>query len=215
MRRLLLAVLLPLLPACAASPAASPATTGPAAARALAPPAAEALRVQRIPNFAGDFRLQGMYRFGRPELGVGFRYSDGEPVRLDVYVYPVPPEVAASDDPVAAAAEVGRTELREGLDGEVRKGNLQSFELLTDSTITVSLPHGQLPGTYIFLRFISGGSTMDSHQHHFMVGDQLVKVRTSYPADAMEAATVDAFIRDFLDRLTSPAPPPRSDARVR
>ena len=214
MRRLLLAVLLTLLPGCSAGTASTASAGAPSASRALAPAPAEGLRVQRIPNFAGEFRLQGMYRFGRPELGVGFRYSDGQPVRLDVYVYPAPGEVLEADDPLAAAADVGRTELRAGLEEEVRKGNLQSFELRSDSVIAISLPQGELTGTYVSLRFTVDGAAHDSHQHHFMVGDQLVKVRTSYPAGAIEMGTVDAFLRDFLDRLTSPAPPARSTAPV-
>lgn len=215
MRRLLLAVLLLLLPACAGSRSTSPAPRASAAARMLAPAADAPLRVQRIPNVAGDFRLQGMYRFGRPELGVGFRYGDGDPVRLDVYVYPAPDEVLALDDRVAAAAEVGRTELREGLEEEVRKGNLLSFELLADSAIVISLPRGEIRGSYALLRLSPPEGGMDSHQHHFIVGEQLVKVRTSYPEGAVDRAVVDAFVEDFLGRMTSPAPPPRARAPER
>ena len=198
MYRYLFAVLLLLAPGCASSAAVSPAPVN--RTPQVAP---EDLRLNRIPARAGEYRLQGVQRIS-PELGMVLRYSTQGPVRLDVFIYPAPDSVREAADPVAAAAETGRTELRAGLELEAEKGNLTAFEVVSDSSIALRLPHAGVTGAHTTLRISHGDQTRDSFQHHFLIGDQLVKVRSTLEPGTADPATIDHFVREFLEQITTP-----------
>lgn len=185
------------------STACAPASSPPSATAPVGG-GGSAVRVERVPPQVGDFRRVDVHRFPQRELGVAYRYSDGTPVRLDVYVYPVGEQIRAAGGTPAEQARIEGRLLGEGLEAQQRQGVVRSFQILSDSAVQITAAGNLLHGSHITARVDVRGRNEESHQHVFVVGDQFVKVRTSFTPRAVPLARIEAFVRELLDSMTTP-----------
>jgi hypothetical protein len=166
-------------------------------------PAGEALAIAQIPTRIGDFRQIDVHRFDTPGAGTAYRYSDGSRLRSDVYVYPLAEAQRASAGAPLETIQGEAHSLLAAMPVQQAQGRFDSFELLADSIATVLLPGGPLTGSHIALRLRFRGMEQESHQHVFMLGDQFLKVRTTFPPNAATAAAMAGFVERLVVAVTT------------
>jgi hypothetical protein len=169
----------------------------------VAGPSAHAFAVRQIPTRVGEFRQLDVHRFPQRELGTAYRYSDDSPLRPDVYVYPLIVRDEGMNALALAQAEAAL--LPQGLEMQRARGRFSSFQIVADSVIVVSVPGGSVPGSHIAGVLFRGDTPRETHQHLFALGDQFVKVRTSYAPGEVELGRLEEFIADLLRLMLASA----------
>jgi hypothetical protein len=186
--------------------------TGLAACAANPPPGdsaggeASGPRVRQVPAQVGEFRQIDVHPFPQPGAGIGYRYSDDSPLRPDVYVYPVPPSGSDAESSLVRAQTEGRL-LLSALQVERDRGRFDSFQLLSDSVITLGVPGNSLEGSHVSVLLTRRGDEAESHQHIFVLGDQFVKIRTTFPRGSQSLSRLEDFIEALLTGMTAAQQP--------
>jgi hypothetical protein len=151
-----------------------------------------------------------VHRYPQRELGTAYRYTDGGSLRLDLFVYPLSPTARrAGDSPrlqAQAEAQLLRTNLPEGRN----RGWFTSYEIIADSMVILQLPSGTLEGSHMAIRIDSAGARSESHQHLFVVDNELAKVRTDFDEGSVPAARLESWIHDIFRQMTTPPEPSAS-----
>ena len=144
-------------------------------------------------------------RYEMASAGVSYRYGSGPPIIRDVYVYPLTPTAGAGGDDPVQQARAESDNLKAVFEIQRRERRIERFEAGADSAIAVPVAGGTVRGWHLSGRVVHRNGVDETHQHVFAVGDQLLKVRTTYTVAAPNAsADVDAFVRDLLRQMLAP-----------
>ena len=152
------------------------------------------LSLRSVPNTVGELRWQQVHRFPDPALGVVYSYGDGSSPGSDVFVYP---RDATSPVTHAELRAHGKP-LLETLQTQRSAGRFDAYELLADSIVTIDLGGAPLDGSHIVVLLTRGGEARASHQHIFVLGDEIVKVRTTFAPDEDRTKRMERFIEALL-----------------
>ena len=153
-----------------------------------------------MPARVGTLELTDTVRYPDPRLGTLYRYRDGSEIRPDVYVYPVGLG-QASPAPLNPAREEGMT-FGMLLTVQKRQGRFDDFEIIESE----ARKHGEgdeaIQGWHVHAVLDDDGTMRDSHLHVYVIGDQMLKVRTTYPQGSAEAVELEAFVSELLSLVT-------------
>lgn len=170
----------------------------PPAAGAQAP--ADSAVVLAAPPQVLTFTRGDSTVFDDPALGRAFRYgSPGE--RFDVYIYPVSMEAGADSVPAAVILARETRSFLEGLPEGIRRGWYEAFKPGFDEAHDLELDAELVPGRLASVAFRSRGQVAVSSFYVFHVRGQLVKVRSTVPADRFGESQGGAFVRKLVEEL--------------
>lgn len=149
-----------------------------------------------VPEALAGFTLEKVTDFDDPANGSAMRYRGPRGLRVDVYLYPVPPleGCAAGCDSVA---------VREEADGFVRmipllieRGYFEALRVDMDEPVRA----GDLRGRHLRLAGEQEGHPRTSEFYLLGAGDLLVKARSTYEPDLASDAAVAALVAAFAER---------------
>ena len=170
----------------------------PPLAQAQAP--AEATIVLSAPQQVLGFTLGDSTVFDDPEMGRGFRYG-GPGERFDVYIYPTSrdgaPDTRPAEEILAEQTRLFFETLPEG----IRQGWYEAFKPGSDEAHDLDLATGLVPGRMATVAFRSRGQVAVSSFYVFHVGGQLVKVRSTVPAERLGDSQGGAFVRKLVEEI--------------
>lgn len=175
-----------------------------------------------VPEALAGFSLEKVTDFDDPANGSAMRYRGPRGLRVDVYLYPVPPleGCAAGCDSVA---------VREEADGFARmipllieRGYFDALRVEVDEPVQA----GDLRGRHLRLAGEQEGEPRTSQFYLLGAGDLLVKARSTYAPDPATDAAVAELVAALAERaagvrrvepttlsLTPPAGSPASAPR--
>jgi hypothetical protein len=180
--------------ACAHTAAPEPAPSHPGGA--------EAREGIALPERVGAFSIVETQRFPEASLGTLYRYRDGTALLPDVYVYPLTRTAREGGDaPVDRARAESRLFLAT-LPINQRRGAFQRFRVIADGPIPAG-PEGGVEGWHVAAELIRPGQVRHTHQHLFAIGDELIKVRTTFGEDEGWEAALGAFLVGLLEAVSS------------
>lgn len=158
-----------------------------------------AVAISSMPSSVGTFRLGETQRFPQAELGTLYRYRNDSQLRPDVYVYPViKGEAGVGTNPAHDEALNFESVLR----AQQAQRAFDSFEIIAHRALEYDAGTAKLPGWQVVARLRRGNQAMDSHLHVYMIGDQLLKVRATFPQGSVAPADVEAFVSALLKGVT-------------
>jgi hypothetical protein len=169
-------------------------------------PSPAGLAIREAPAEVHGYPRTDFKRYEMASAGVSYRYGSGPPIIRDVYVYPLTPTAGAGGDDPVQRARSESDNLKAVFEIQRRERRVERFEVAADSAIAIPIPGGTVRGWHLSGRVVHRNGVDETHQHVFAIGDQLLKVRTTYTVNAPNAsADVDAFVRDLLRRMLGPA----------
>lgn len=171
---------------------------GPAAAGAQAP--TDTTPVLAAPSQVLAFTRGDSTVFDDPALGRAFRYG-GPEERFDVYIYPVSVEAGVDSVPAAVVLARETRSFLEGLPEGIRRGWYEAFKPGFDEPHDLELDAGLVPGRLATVAFRSRGQVAVSSFYVFHVRGQLVKVRSTVPAERFGESQGGAFVRKLVEEL--------------
>lgn len=198
MRRVaILAVSLASLGACAPRPNVG-SSTAPSA------PAARPLDVRTLgfvlPDSVRSYRLTESYPVEGYAQHRGFRYTDGSPTRVSVFVYPA--------DSAAALAEPRRVVAHEGplfsesLPIGVQRGRYDAYNIAFSHADSLEVDGRLVFGHVTAAPTKRAGRVIVEFQYLYLVGTQFVKVRASVPAEGWQNTDIPLFAQQLTAVLT-------------
>jgi hypothetical protein len=138
--------------------------------------------------------------FDDPALGRAFRYG-GPEERFDVYIYPVSVEAGADSLPAAVILARETRSFMEGLPEGIRRGWYEAFQPGFDEVHDLELETGLVPGRLATVAYRARGRVTVSSFYVFHVRGQLVKVRSTVPAERFGESQGGAFVRKLVEEL--------------
>lgn len=182
------------------------AQTGPAVqvpVAGAAPGTGVALAIADIPEELGTFRLSETHRYPDPSAGTLYRFRNNSELRPDVYVYPVaaPPGGAPLNPAREEGMNFGRV-----LTSQQRQRRFDSFEILEHGPLEHTVGSSVIPGWHSYAVLTRRGEKSDSHLHLFVIGDQMLKIRATYPQGSVQTAELDEFISALVRDITRAEP---------
>jgi|GEM_PF-6985486 len=155
-----------------------------------------------LPERVGEFTIVETSRYPDPSLGTLYRYRDGSALQPDVYVYPLTGTARGGGDaPVDRARAESRLFLAT-LPISQRRGAFQRFRVIADGPIPAG-PDGGIEGWHVAAELVEPGQVRRTHQHLFAIGDELIKVRTTFGEDEDREAALGAFLVELLKAMSS------------
>lgn len=192
MHRMLVVLALGSVIGCAAKPAAR---TGE--------PVSPGLAIERIPERAGDFERTEIRRMQVPGAGTLYRFrSPRTSLAPDVYIYPLTATARQGGETARLQAAAEAQLFKAALALQQRRGRFDNYEVHADSSITLPMQQLQIEGWHTMVHLRRGGQVLESHQHLVVLGDQIVKVRATFPRGSTVAVELEPFLRALAQELT-------------
>lgn len=153
-----------------------------------------------FPSSVGDFAESNRERYDNPAAGVRVGYVTPKGLASDAFLYPIPS--AASDSSVSGRRTAARTEAMKAGRTLAARGTYADLELAPPADLEVTGAASLLPGTYIAASMRQQGRPVLSDIYVFVVGDQFLKIRATYPGEARSSAA-RAEVRMFAASLAA------------
>lgn len=157
------------------------------------------LSITQVPQELGTFRVSETHRYPDPQAGTLYRFRNNTELRPDVYVYPVPTGRGAV--PLNPAREEGMNFGRV-LTAQQRQRSFESFEIVGQRPLEHTVRSSVIPGWHSHAVLTRRGEKRDSHMHLFVIGDRMLKVRTTFPQGSVDAAELERFISMLVADMT-------------
>jgi hypothetical protein len=151
------------------------------------------------PRRLGAFELVDTRTYPIASLGTQYRYGDSTGFQPDVYVYSG--NLAKHGTDTLGALREEAREFVETLPHGQARGYYQSYKVLADTVLNVSLPTGDRVVHRISLAVRRDGADQDSYFYVTAIGSEFVKVRVTQPRGTVPTARVDAFVQELLASL--------------
>lgn len=163
------------------------------------PDAERPLSIRQVPQELGSFRVSETHRYPDPQAGTLYRFRNNTELRPDVYVYPIPAARGAA--PLNPAREEGMNFGRV-LTSQQRQRSFESFEIVEQRALEHTVGSSVIPGWHSQAVLTRRGEKRDSHMHLFVIGDQMLKIRTTYPQGSVDTAELERFISGLIADIT-------------
>jgi hypothetical protein len=161
------------------------------------------------PAPAGDHPVPGSlqgYRFVAtqeiPERDGGgqlYRFTDGSPVLLTVFVYPVPGDVQQGDS--AQWVLIEGAKFAQVMPIQVQRGRYDAYEMAFANAEPVVSGSDTIPGFAAAAVTRSRGTVAVQLEYLYLLNGQFVKVRATLPHDQWQKAPVPTFARDLVRHM--------------
>lgn len=167
-------------------------------------PAPAAVEPGPMPRTIGEFALVDTSTFDFPNGGIMYRYRDSAGFQPDVFRYPVtsgtgPCTGACLSD--ASAHEVAT--YRHSVPEQVRRGYIDSVQLVSDEAIVPERGSWLTPGRHARFRLFRDGKQYESH-FVIVAGQELfLKVRATF----LPGSVTPEHLHKFISQLLASAPP--------
>jgi hypothetical protein len=164
-----------------------------------AAPGRDATRAIVMPLKLGDFALADTQHFSLPGAGTGYRYRSLKGLRPDVYVYPV--DLAGFSGDTAAALQSAVGDFLKALPVGRARGQFTDFEVRTNAVARRTIAGDSLLVHRVVVEKRVGSRVLDDYFHIAVVGDNYVKVRTTFDRGVATEADVERFVGQLLQSL--------------
>jgi hypothetical protein len=149
----------------------------------------------------GDFVIADTQRFSVPGAGTGYRYRGPRAVHPDVYIYTG--DVASFGTDTAAALQSPADEFLQVLSMGRTRGQFSDFEVRANAAARRDIGGVSLLVHRVVVEKRAGERTLDDYFHIALVGNNYIKVRTTFPRGAGTEADVEGFVDHLLRTLLS------------
>lgn len=157
------------------------------------------LAIADVPEQLGTFRLAETHRYPDPSAGTLYRFRNNSELRPDVYVYPI--DAPPGGGPINAAREEGMNFGRV-LTAQQRQRRIDAFTILEQGPLEHTVGSSVIPGWHTYAVLTRRGEKSDSHLYLFMIADQMLKVRATFPHGSVDDAQLDEFISALIRDIT-------------
>lgn len=163
-------------------------------------PAPAPVAVPTIPAEIGTFKLAETHTYPDPHLGTLYRFRNDTELRPDVYVYPIGrrPE---SGGPLNPAREEGMN-FGHVLTAQKNQRRIDSFEILASERREHDVGSVMISGWHVHAVLEHNDAKRDTHMYVYVVGDQMLKVRSTFGQGSVDAADLERFVADLLREAT-------------
>lgn len=152
-----------------------------------------------MPRKLGDFALVDTQHFPTPGAGTGYRYTGLKGLRPDVYVYPGHLESYGTDTAAALASAVG--DFLQALPLGRARGQYSDFKVRENAPARRDLSGTSLLVHRVLVEKRVGNRVLDDYFHIAVVGNNYIKVRTTFDRGAATEADVESFVGQLLETL--------------
>ena len=164
-----------------------------------AAPERDATRAIVMPLKLGDFALGDTQHFSLPGAGTGYRYRGPKGLRPDVYVYPV--DLAGFGGDTAAALQSAVADFMKALPIGRARGQFTDFEVRSNAVARREITGVSLPIHRVVVEKRVGNKVLDDYFHITVVGDNYIKVRTTFERGGGTEGDVEGFVNKLLETL--------------
>ena len=164
-----------------------------------AAPERAATRAVVMPLKLGDFALVDTQHFSVAGAGTGYRYSSPNGLRPDVYVYPV--GLASFGADTAAALEAAVGEFLQALPIGRARRQFNDFAIKSNAVARREISGSSLLVHRVVVEKRAGNRVLDDYFHIAVIGDNYIKVRTTFERGAATEADVERFVGQLLETL--------------
>lgn len=158
-----------------------------------------ATRALVMPLKLADFALRDTQHFSTPGAGTGYRYSGTKGLQPDVYVYPG--ELSRFGVDTTAALEAGASEFVRGLPLGRARGQFTDFEVRSTAVARREIAGHSLLVHRVVVEKRVRDRVLDDYFHISVIGDNYVKVRTTFQRGVGTEADVETFVSQLLETL--------------
>jgi hypothetical protein len=186
--------------------ASAPGKSAPVASRpAAVPPSAPAVNLSaRIPAQIGTFKLTERAAVRGAPADSLFRYKDGSPTNLSVFIYDADADSQNDADPQLRTVREGE-KFKAVQDILMSRGQIAAHRVAFSDTTRLTVGTGTLLEHAIGLgtRHPNGAITVEL-QYLYLIGGKFVKVRATIPEKGWEQANVPQFARELALHMAGP-----------
>lgn len=150
----------------------------------------------------GPFVIADTQRFSVAGAGTGYRYRGPQAVHPDVFIYRGDVASFGTDTTAALQAEVD--EFLQVLPMGRARGQFTDFEVRANAAARRDIGGISLLVHRVVVEKRVGERLLDDYLHIALVGDNYIKVRTTFQRGAGTEADVDGFVDQLLRALLSP-----------
>jgi hypothetical protein len=154
-----------------------------------------------IPLTVGDFALVDTQRFSTQGAGTGYRYNGPKGLHPDVYVYPG--DLAQFGVDTAAALNSAVSAFLQALPIGRARGQFRDFEVKANTVARRQIAAHSLLVHRVVVEKRVGDRVLDDYFHVAVVGDNYIKVRTTFERGVALEADVESFVNRLLETLLS------------
>jgi len=157
-----------------------------------------------MPRVLGEFQLVDTSTFESPNSGIMYRYRDSAGFRPDVFRYPVSVGTGPCNACCLRSAAAGElATYRRTIPEQVRRGYVDSVELVNDEPIVPGRGSWLTPGRHARFRLFREGKEYESHFVILAGQEQFLKVRATF----LPGSVTSARLQEFIAQVLASAPP--------
>lgn len=158
-----------------------------------------------LPTAVGPYKLVASRHYTDPDPGVAAHYTDGGPLRVDVYLYPVPAFAGARRGTVLPAkAALDRVTLRfwETIDNLALSHWWTDYQVAYEEDVTVPVPHGSVRGHLAMLSVQQPNVAEMFAFYIFDVHNRYVEIRMTVRSRRFEKGVpMKTFARELITTM--------------
>jgi hypothetical protein len=186
--------------------ASAPGKSAPVASRpAAVPPSAPAVNLSaRIPAQIGTFKLTERAAVRGAPADSLFRYKDGSPTNLSVFIYDADADSQNDADPQLRTVREGE-KFKAVQDILMSHGQIVAHQLAFSDTTRLRVGASTILEHAVAMptRYPNGSITVEM-QYLYLIGGKFVKVRATVPEKGWEQAHVPQFARELALHMAGP-----------
>lgn len=157
--------------------------------------AAAAITMSDMPAEVGRFRVTDIHRYPDPRAGTLYRFRNDSALMPDVYVYPI-------NRPSLNPAREEGMNFGRVLTAQRNQRRIDSFVIMKQGPLEHTSGSTVIPGWHVYAVLSRRGEKMDSHMHLFVIGNRMLKVRSTYPQNDVDPAELEEFVAALLRSVT-------------
>lgn len=158
-----------------------------------------ATRTMVMPLKLADFALADTQHFSTPGAGKGYRYRGVKGLHPDVYVYPG--ELSRFGVDTTAALEAAASEFLQALPVGRARGQFTRFDVRSTAVARREIAGHSLLVHRVVVEKRVGDRVLDDYFHIGVIGDNYIKVRTTFERGVGTEADVETFVSQLLETL--------------
>jgi hypothetical protein len=156
----------------------------------------------RIPTQLGRYRLARRDGVEGAPADSAYRYSDGSPTRVTVFVYQIPIDVQVGADSQSWTQREGE-KFEEVQPLLVQHGMIGAYEVAFANTGEITAANRKVTEHATAIAVRSHGQVAVDFQYLYLVAGRFLKIRATVPSDGWEKTDVPVFAREMARHLAS------------
>lgn len=159
------------------------------------------LTLSAVPEQVGGFRITETRRYPDPSAGTLYRFQSDASLQPDVYVYPMSEIARRGGTDPGEQAQAESALFKEVLAIQRAQQHFDDYQVVGEHALRQSAGSQVVEGWHVHAMLTRRGEQRDSHQHLFVIGEHLVKVRTNFPRGAIAPEELQAFLEDLIQGM--------------